>query len=218
MKLNKMIDHTNLKPDATQKDIEKLILEAIKYDFFAICINPSFLLFAKPKLKHTNIKICCVASFPFGTTSLEAKLAEIKWLIENGCDEIDFVINVAHVKDNQFDKIEREFSRIRETTTGHTIKVIIETCFLSKDEIVKVCKIADKCSIDFVKTSTGFAKGGATAEDVKLMKESISSKTSVKASGGIRTYDDAIKMVNAGASRIGTSQGVVIAEHSETNK
>ena len=211
--LAKMIDHTILKANATQSDIEKLCEEAKKYNFASVCVNPYWVPLASDLLKNSTVKVCTVIGFPLGATSSESKASETEIAILQGADEVDMVINVGAMKNNQTDIVEKDIFSVvnsaRKTGKAQnkniTVKVILETCYLTKDEI-------KNAGADFVKTSTGFGTGGATVEDVKLMKETVGSSMEVKASGGIRDYETAIKMIEAGATRLGTSSGIAIVE------
>ncbi|QGS51912.1 deoxyribose-phosphate aldolase [Spiroplasma tabanidicola] len=216
MKLNKYIDHTLLKPDATKKEIEILCKEAIEYDFATVCINPCFVSLASSILKKTNIGITTVVGFPLGSNTINTKVLELKEALNNGASEIDFVINISAVKDKDWIYVLNEFKEIKNNANSNIVKVILETCLLTKEEIIKCCELACEAKIDYVKTSTGFSKAGATFENVKLMKDIVSSRALVKAAGGIRSFDDAIKMIENGASRLGTSGGINIIK-GETN-
>ena len=218
--LAKMIDHTILKANATQSDIEKLCEEAKEYKFASVCVNPYWVPLASDLLKNSTVKVCTVIGFPLGATSSESKASETEIAILQGADEVDMVINVGAMKNNQTDIVEKDILSVvnsaRKTGKAQnkniTVKVILETCYLTKDEIKNACLCAKNAGADFVKTSTGFGTGGATVEDVKLMKETVGSSMEVKASGGIRDYETAIKMIEAGATRLGTSSGIAIVE------
>ena len=218
--LAKMIDHTILKANATQSDIEKLCEEAKEYNFASVCVNPYWVPLASDLLKNSTVKVCTVIGFPLGATSSESKASETEIAILQGADEVDMVINVGAIKNNQTDIVEKDILAVvnsaRKTGKAQnkniTVKVILETCYLTKDEIKNACLCAKNAGADFVKTSTGFGTGGATVEDVKLMKETVGSSMEVKASGGIRDYETAIKMIEAGATRLGTSSGIAIVE------
>ena len=218
--LAKMIDHTILKANATQSDIEKLCEEAKEYNFASVCVNPYWVPLASDLLKNSTVKVCTVIGFPLGATSSESKASETEIAILQGADEVDMVINVGAMKNNQTDIVEKDILAVvnsaRKTGKAQnkniTVKVILETCYLTKDEIKNACLCAKNARADFVKTSTGFGTGGATVEDVKLMKETVGSSMEVKASGGIRDYETAIKMIEAGATRLGTSSGIAIVE------
>ncbi|KJQ62085.1 deoxyribose-phosphate aldolase [Streptococcus cristatus] len=217
MKLNKYIDHTLLKPDASQEQIETLIEEAKKYDFASVCVNPTWVSFAAQVLKGTDVKVCTVISFPLGANTPELKAFETSDAIQNGADEVDMVINIGALKSRNFDLVERDIRAVVEAAKGTLVKVIIETCLLTDDEKVKACQIAQKAGADFVKTSTGFSTGGATVEDVALMRKTVGPDMEVKASGGARSYEDALAFIKAGATRIGASSGVAIMEGDVAN-
>ena len=218
LELAKMIDHTILKANATQSDIEKLCDEAKKYNFASVCVNPYWIPLASDLLKNSTVKVCTVIGFPLGATSSESKAYETEIAILQGADEVDMVINVGAMKNNKTDIVENDILSVVNSArkTGKTqnkniiVKVILETCYLTKDEIKKSCICAKNAGADFVKTSTGFGTGGTTVEDVELMKETVGSSMEVKASGGIRDYETAIKMIEAGATRLGTSSGIGI--------
>ena len=210
MEYNKFIDHTNLKQDATREDIKKLCEEAISYDFMSVCVNPDFVKFASDLLLDSEVKVCTVIGFPLGASTTRTKVFETKDALKNGADEIDMVINVSALKDKNYDLVKNEIASIKKVCKKHILKVILETCLLSNEEIVAACKLAKEARADFVKTSTGFSKGGATVEAVKLMRETLKDSMGVKASGGIKTHEDLIKMIDAGANRIGTSSGTKI--------
>ncbi|KXT69385.1 deoxyribose-phosphate aldolase [Streptococcus cristatus] len=217
MKLNKYIDHTLLKPDASQEQIATLIEEAKKYDFANVCVNPTWVNFAAQALKATDVKVCTVIGFPLGANTPELKAFETSDAIQNGANEIDMVINIGALKSRNFDLIEKDIRAVVEAAKGTLVKVIIETCLLTDDEKVKACQIAQKAGADFVKTSTGFSTGGATVEDVALMRKTVGPDMGVKASGGARSYEDALAFIKAGATRIGASSGVAIMEGDVAN-
>ena len=218
LELAKMIDHTILKANATQSDIEKLCDEAKKYNFASVCVNPYWVPLASDLLKNSTVKVCTVIGFPLGATSSESKASETEIAILQGADEVDMVINVGAMKNNQTDIVENDILSVVNSArkTGKTqnkniiVKVILETCYLTKDEIKNACLCAKNAGADFVKTSTGFGTGGATVEDVALMKKTVGETMQVKASGGIRDYETALKMIEAGATRLGTSSGISI--------
>ncbi len=216
MNLNKYIEHTLLKQDATKAEVTKLLEEACKYDFLGVCVNPCNVKFAKQYLKDTGnkeVKVVTVIGFPLGQTTTESKILETVDAINSGADEIDMVINGGRLKDGDYDYITEEISKIKAASQNHNLKVIIETDLLTTDEIKTACELCIKGGADFVKTSTGFVKNGAGAkvEDVKLMYEIVKdSGLQIKASGGIRDRETAVKMIEAGASRLGTSSGVKI--------
>ena len=217
MKLNKYIDHTLLKADASQEQIETLIEEAKKYDFASVCVNPTWVNFAAQALKATDVKVCTVIGFPLGANTPELKAFETSDAIQNGANEVDMVINIGALKSRNFDLVERDIRAVVEDAKGTLVKVIIETCLLTDDEKVKACQIAQKAGADFVKTSTGFSTGGATVADVALMRKTVGPDMGVKASGGARSYEDALAFIEAGATRIGASSGVAIMEGDVAN-
>lgn len=210
MNYNKYIDHTLLKPDCLDKDIEKLCSEAKEYDFASVCVNSSYVKKCVELLKGTTVKVCTVVGFPLGACSTEAKLAETKKALEDGASEIDMVINISRLKCHDDKYVENEISELKKACGNNVLKVIIETCLLTDEEKIRACLDAVNAHADFVKTSTGFSTGGATIEDVKLMKQTVQDKALVKASGGIKDKDTFLKMIEAGASRIGASKGVEI--------
>lgn len=210
MGYEKYIDHTLLKPDATLDDIYVLCNEAKEHHFMSVCINPCYVPFAKSYLEGTDVKVCTVIGFPLGTNLTRTKVDETLLAIANGADEIDMVINVGMLKAHQDEYVKEEIMLIRQACLGHILKVIIETCLLTEEEKVRACLLAKEAGADFVKTSTGFSKGGATVEDVRLMRNTVGPSMGVKASGGIRTHEDLLKMIEAGATRIGTSNGTKI--------
>lgn len=212
IKINEYIDHTILKRDAVTSEIDKIIDEAIKYKFKTICIHPMWIEYSKQKLKKSDVKITTVLGFPYGTQTTETKIFEAKDAISKGADELDFVSAVSKVHEKDTKYLKNELNSIRKITKGKTIKLILETGLLNKEEIKYISKLAVDAKWDFIKTSTGVGTTGAKIEDVKIMKEIAGCKVQVKASGGVRSYDDAIKMIKAGATRIGTSNGVDIIE------
>jgi deoxyribose-phosphate aldolase len=210
MFIHKMIDHTKLGASVNKAQIDQLIEEAKTYDFKSVCVNPIWVKYAKHKLKKTDVLVCTVIGFPHGTHQADVKSYEAKRAILDGADELDMVINVNALKSKDYHTIIEEIKGVVEQAQGKTVKVIIETCYLSNEQIAKVSELVVQAGAQFVKTSTGFGTHGATVEHVKLMKETVKDKAEVKASGGVRTYEDAIKMIEAGATRIGTSNGVDI--------
>lgn len=213
MELNKYIEHTLLKQDATTDDVMKLLKEAREYGFLGVCVNPCNVKFAKQYLKDTDIKVVTVIGFPLGQATVESKVLETIDAVKNGADEIDMVLNDGRLKDGDFDYIVNEISAIKTAAQGHVLKVILETDLLTQTEIKRACELCVQGGADFVKTSTGFVKNGvgAKVEDVKLMYETVhSAGLGVKASGGIRDKETALKMIEAGATRLGTSSGVKI--------
>lgn len=211
MKLNKLIDHTYLKAFGTSADINQLLKEAKEFDFKSVCVNPFWVKKAKTELKDTDVLVCTVIGFPLGANTIATKVFETKDAIINGADEIDMVLNVGLVKEQNYSYIETEVKMVKEACKGHTLKVILETCYLTKEEIKLASEACYRANADFVKTSTGFGTGGALVEDVQIMKN-IFSDREVKASGGVRSFEDVQKMVEAGATRIGTSSGVKLVQ------
>lgn len=214
MNLAKFIDHTNLKPEATPQDIDRLIDEAKTYHFASVCINPCYVGYAKKKLQDSDVKVCTVIGFPLGANTSAVKAFETAEAIRQGADEIDMVIAIGALKAGLYQEVQQDIEAVVKASQGHLVKVILETCLLSREEIVKACQLAMAAGAQFVKTSTGFNKHGATVEDVALMKATVGEKMMVKASGGIRTLQDALQMIEAGASRLGTSSGVMLVNRS----
>ncbi len=212
MKNSKYIDHTLLKATATYDDILKLCSEANQYDFASVCVNPANVSIAHKLLNGSDVMVCTVIGFPLGANSMEVKAFETTKAIADGADEIDMVINVGQAKAQNWDYVYEDIKAVVDAANGVLVKVIIETCYLTDEEKVMACKMAKKAGADFVKTSTGFGTGGATVEDVKLMKEAVGDTMKVKASGGIRNKKDFEAMIAAGANRIGCSAGVAIME------
>ncbi|MDR2833538.1 MAG: deoxyribose-phosphate aldolase [Streptococcaceae bacterium] len=211
MLLNKYIDHTVLKADTAQEGVQKIIDEAIKYDFMSVCINPTWVKFAAEQLKDTDVKVCTVIGFPLGANTAEVKGYETKDAINNGADEVDMVINIGALKSGQTKTVFNDIKAVVGAAAGKALtKVIIETALLTDEEKVTACKLAKEAGADFVKTSTGFSTGGATVEDIRLMRQTVGPDMGVKASGGIYSEEDANNMIEAGATRIGTSAGVAI--------
>ena len=207
MNYNRMIDHTLLAPDATESQIKKICDEAKEHHFASVCVNPSWVSFCAKELKGTDSKVCTVIGFPLGATSTKSKEEELKQSIADGAEELDMVINIGKLKDHQDEYVENEIHALKQLCGNLVLKVIIETCLLTDEEKVRVCLLAKKAGADFVKTSTGFSKGGATKEDVALMRKTVGPEMGVKASGGVRTKEDMENMIKAGATRIGTSHG-----------
>lgn len=210
MNINKYIDHTLLKADARHYEITKVLDEALQYDFASVCIQPCHVNYAAQYLKDSDVKVCTVIGFPLGANTTATKVFETKDAIANGADEIDMVMNIGALKDGKDDIVFNDIKSVVEAAQGKIVKVILETCLLTANEIVKACQLCMQAKADFVKTSTGFSTSGATVEAVELMKVTVQEKMQVKAAGGIRNYDDMIKMIQAGASRIGTSAGCQI--------
>lgn len=210
MKYNKLIDHTLLKQDASPEQIVKLCEEAKEFDFMSVCVNPAYVPLASECLKGSGVKVCTVIGFPLGMNLTKTKVDEAALAIREGAEEIDMVINVGMLKAGHDDYVKEEIRLLKEVAGKLVLKVIIETCLLTDEEKVRVCKLAKEAGADFVKTSTGFSTGGATPHDVKLMRETVGPEMGVKASGGVRTHEDLLAMVEAGANRIGTSNGTKI--------
>lgn len=209
MNINKLIDHTALKPNTNKESILKLIAEAKTYDFASVCVNPCWVALAHQELKNTDIKVCTVIGFPLGANTTEVKVFETKDAIEKGAQEIDMVINIAMLKDKEYDYVENEIHQIVEAAKDKAIvKIIIETCLLTDEEKIKACELSQKAGADFVKTSTGFSTGGATVHDIALIRKTVGAEMGVKASGGVHTHEEALAMVEAGATRIGASASV----------
>ncbi|NQJ67784.1 deoxyribose-phosphate aldolase [Streptococcus suis] len=210
MKLNKYIDHTILKPETTKEQVAQILAEAKEYDFASVCVNPTWVSFAAQELKDSNVKVCTVIGFPLGANTPALKAFETKDAIENGADEIDMVINIGALKSKNYDLVLEDIQAVVAASGDKLVKVIIETCLLTEEEKVKACQLSKEAGADFVKTSTGFSTGGATVADVALMRKTVGPDMGVKASGGARSYEDAIAFIEAGASRIGASSGVAI--------
>ena len=212
MGLNKYIDHTILKATASSSDVKKLCEEAIEHEFYSVCVNGCYVADAKQLLQGTDVKVAAVVGFPLGAMTTAAKVFEAKDAVENGASEIDMVINVAKLKDGEFEYVKNEIRQIKEAIGDNVLKVIIETCYLTDEEKVKACELSLAAKADFVKTSTGFGTDGATYEDVKLMKSVVGDNAKVKASGGVRDKETAQKYVDLGAERLGTSSGIDIVK------
>ncbi|WP_298474120.1 deoxyribose-phosphate aldolase [uncultured Maribacter sp.] len=210
LQLQDYIDHTNLKPMATVLDIKNLCKEAIDYNFYAVCINGSFVAIAKKELQNSRVKLAAVIGFPLGAMSTKAKVYEAKECVASGADEIDMVINVGQLKSGNTDFVRAEIERIKQAIGDTVLKVIIETCFLTTVEKKEATNLAMDAGADFVKTSTGFGSGGATLEDVQLMKSIVGDTVKIKASGGVRDKETALEYIKLGVSRIGTSSGIAI--------
>ncbi|MBP3765567.1 MAG: deoxyribose-phosphate aldolase [Bacilli bacterium] len=210
MELNKYIEHTNLKANAKEEDIIKLCHEAMEYNFQAVVVNPHYITLAKDILKDTNIQVVTVIGFPLGANTTEVKVYEAIDAIEKGADEIDMVANIGAIKDKDFEYVKKEITDVFYSLDGKPLKVIIETCYLTDDEIKEMTKICNECFVNYIKTSTGFGTRGASIEDIDIINSVKSDILEVKASGGIRDYDTAINFINKGVTRIGTSNGVEI--------
>jgi deoxyribose-phosphate aldolase len=218
MNIAAMIDHTLLKPDATPDQIVRLCDEAMTYRFASVCVNSGYVALAHRQLKDSAVKVCSVVGFPLGAMETEAKAYETRRAIELGAEEIDMVIPIGLMKAGRLDAVRRDIERVREASRGVVLKVIFETAMLTDEEIVTLCTLCTEIGVDFVKTSTGFGGGGATPETVALMKRSVGEGVQVKASGGIRDYPTARMMIEAGATRLGVSAGVAIAEQAGANQ
>lgn len=212
-KWNKLIDHTLLKANASKNDITKLCDEAMQYDFASVCVNPVWVSYCAEYLKESDVRVCTVIGFPLGANTSKVKAYETKMAIEEGADEVDMVINIGALKAGDIDTVYQDIQAVVDASQGHCVKVIIETCLLTDEEKVLACQQAMKAKATFVKTSTGFSTGGATVHDVALMKQTVGDHCEVKASGGVKTFEDMEAMVNAGASRIGTSSGISLMNH-----
>jgi len=215
MKLNKFIDHTNLKPQTSVHDIVKLCEEAKKYEFKSVSVNPTHVKHVKELLQGSDVLVCTEIGFPLGANTVETKVFETKDAILKGADEIDMVINIGRVKIKDFEYIENEIKSVVEASNGKLVKVIIETSLLTDEEKEKCCLAAKSAKASFVITSTGFSTGGATVEDIQLMRKAVGETMGVKASGGIRSKEDCLLMIEKGATRIGTSTGVQIMENED---
>lgn len=211
MELNRMIDHTILKPEATEAAVQKIIDEAKEYNFFSVCINPCWVAFASEQLADTDVAVCTVIGFPLGANTPEVKAYEAADAIKNGANEVDMVINIGALKSQQYDHVRQDIQGIVDAAKGKAlVKVIIETALLTDEEKVKACELAKEAGADFVKTSTGFSTGGAKVADIRLMRETVGPDMGVKASGGVHNAEEALAMIEAGATRIGASMGVAI--------
>lgn len=210
--MNKFIDHTVLKADTLKDAVKKVCEEAIEFNFMSVCINPTHVAYAAELLKDAESKVCTVIGFPLGANTPEVKAFETQDAIKNGADEIDMVINIGAAKDGNWELVERDIKAVVDAANGTLVKVIIETCYLTDEEKVKACELSVKAGADFVKTSTGFGTGGATVEDIALMRKTVGPDLGVKASGGVRSKEDFDAMVEAGATRIGASSGVKIMQ------
>ncbi len=206
----RLIDHTNLKPEATFCDIKKLCEEAKQFGFYSVCVNPFYVPYAKKQLEGSSVKVASVVGFPLGATDTASKTFEAERAVRNGADEIDMVINIGALKSKDYKTVEEDIRSVVNAVSSHIVKVIIETCLLSDTEKIIACTIAASAGAQYVKTSTGFNKAGAKVEDVKLMRSVVGKNVGVKAAGGIHTFEEAVAMVKAGASRIGASRSVAI--------
>jgi deoxyribose-phosphate aldolase len=210
MNLASMIDHTMLKADATTDTIKKYCKEAREYGFASVCVNTCQVPLAAEELKGSEVGVCCVVGFPLGAMLAKAKAYEAMEAVNAGATEVDMVIDIGALKDQKYDLVRDDIKGVVEASQGRVVKVILETCLLTKEEIVKVCELSVEAGADFVKTSTGFSTNGAVVEDVALMKQTVGTRAKVKASGGIRTREEALAMIEAGADRIGAGNGILL--------
>ncbi len=218
IELNKYIDHTILKPGASVADVKKICDEAKEYRFASVCVNPSNIGFVAEQLKDTDVKSCVVVGFPLGATLPEVKAFEAETCIALGANEVDMVVNIGAIKSGDWDLVKRDIAAVVKVSRDKAlVKVILETCLLTDDEKIQACKTAKAAGADFVKTSTGFSTGGAVKSDIELMRRVVGKEMGVKASGGVRSYEDAITMIGAGATRLGTSSGVSIVNGEKGN-
>jgi len=208
----KYIDHTILKPDATTEQVKKICIEAKEYGFASVCVNPTHVQLVASELQGSDVKTCVVVGFPLGANASQTKAYEAKNVVSLGAQEVDMVINVGAAKEGNWDLVQSDIKSVVAAAAGTLVKVIIETCLLTDEEKVKACEAAVVAGADFVKTSTGFSTGGATTEDIALMRKTVGPDIGVKASGGVRDYATAEAMINAGATRIGASAGIAIVE------
>lgn len=214
--LEKYIDHTVLKPESKDVDIQQACFDAKKYNFKAVCVNPTWVSYVADQLKDSDVNACTVVGFPLGANATAIKAAEAEQAVKDGATEVDMVINIGALKSEDFALVHDDIKAVVKAVNEKAIvKVIIETCLLNRHEKVRACEISKRAGADFVKTSTGFSTGGATAEDIKLMRSTVGPEMGVKASGGVRTYEDAVAMIEAGATRIGTSNGIALVEGRE---
>ncbi|NTU32438.1 deoxyribose-phosphate aldolase [Brevibacillus sp. HB1.1] len=216
MNMNKFIDHTLLKPDATQEMIDKLCQEAREHDFMSVCVNPYWVKRSAELLAGSDVKVCTVIGFPLGASTIESKAAETRDAIANGATEVDMVLNVGALKSGDLETVKKDIVAVKQAAGDILLKVILETCLLTEEEKVVACKLSVEAGADYVKTSTGFSTGGATVEDIALMRKTVGPNVGVKASGGVRDGEAAVAMIEAGASRVGTSSGVSIVTGAKT--
>ena len=208
MKRSKYIDHTLLKPESTIEDIKQLCKEAKDHDFASVCVNPYWVSYCSEELKESSVMVCTVIGFPLGATTSTIKAMECKEAIENGADEIDMVLNIGELKSGNEQLVYQDIKAVVDAANGKTVKVILETCLLSDEQIKKACLLSEKAGADFVKTSTGFNAEGANVHVVQVMKSAIGNRMKIKAAGGVRTPEEMDEMIQSGANRIGTSHGV----------
>ena len=210
MEINRYIDHTLLAADATEERIRKLCAEAREYKFASVCVNSCWVKFCSEELKNSGVSVCTVVGFPLGAMSTKAKAFEAECAVADGADEVDMVINIGALKDGRYKDVEDDIAAVKKACGKKLLKVIIECCLLTEAEKVEACELSEKAGADYVKTSTGFSKSGATCEDVALMRRTVGTRLGVKAAGGIRNAETAKKMIEAGASRLGCSAGIAI--------
>lgn len=215
--LARLIDHTDLRPTATDADVRRLCEDAVRHGFYAVCINPFFVRLASRLLLNSGVKVCTVIGFPLGMNTLDVKAFEARRAVEDGADELDFVINLGMVKSGNYAYVEEEVSKVLDLARGAVVKVIIETGYLTVEEMGRLCEIAVNVGADFVKTCTGFGPRGVSVEDVRLIKGFTGGRVGIKAAGGIRTYEQAVSLIEAGATRLGTSHGLKILEGAPSN-
>lgn len=220
MEISKLIDHTILKPDATEVEVKQICQEAKEYKFKSVCVNSTYVKYVSEQLKGSEVLTCSVVGFPLGAVTTEVKSYETSRAIKDGADEIDMVINIGKLKDGKYEEVLKDIESVVESAQARTVKVIIETCLLKDEEKIKACELSVQAGAHYVKTSTGFSTAGAKEVDVKLMRKVVGDKLGVKASGGIRSLEDAERMINVGASRIGASSGVkiVLEEQDKTDR
>ena len=213
--ISKRIDHTILKPYASVDDVRRVCEEALRYGFAAVCLNPVYVPTASEILRGSDVRVCSVAGFPLGSTLKEVKVLEARRAVELGASEIDMVMNIPMFKSGRYDYVEEEIREVKEAMEGRVLKVILECCYLTDEEKVRAAKLAERAGADYVKTSTGFGEWGARVEDVRLLRRTLSPRVRIKAAGGIRTAEQVIELIDAGADRIGTSSGVKIIQEFE---
>lgn len=218
MELAKYIDHTILKPDATREEVSIICQQAKKYGFASVCVNQYYTEYVKSQLDNTDVKVCTVIGFPLGAVTTEVKVYETKQAVLKGADEIDMVINIGAIKNKDYDYVKKDIEAVVESAKPAIVKVILETCLLNQNEIIKACELSVQAKAAFVKTSTGFSKAGANVEDIFLMRKTVGNNAGVKASGGVKDFETANKLIEAGATRIGTSSGIAIVNQLQNEK
>lgn len=212
MNITDRIDHTILRADARTEEVRRYCSEALEHHFASVCVNTCHVTLAAEMLRGSDVKVCCVVGFPLGAMSTRAKAYEAFTAVKEGAEEVDMVMNIGALKEGNERQVEEDIREVVASSGSAVVKVILETCLLTKDEIRRACEISVKAGAGFVKTSTGFSTGGATEEDVRLMRETVGNRTKVKASGGIRTYEQACRLIEAGADRIGAGNGLLLLE------